>query len=416
MKQKNGNTLALVTEPLTEMVCSKCKGLLEVSDMAPLTPFDCPLCGESLTVRCMLDHFLIKRKLGGGCATKVFEAKDRKLERTVAIKIMRHEQATNELFAAAFLAEARVAAQISSSNVVRIYSVGKIGNIPYIVMEMVDGGSLERVLKEKKQAQDTWLLKVALARGLEDANRIDLLHQNLKPANILFNRQGTAKVSNFGLARLTRGEKTASRSILGTPYYLPPERIQQHEEDCRSDMYSLGATMYHVLTGQPPFDGNTPLDVVLARLKVMAPSVRNLRPDVSETTAKIVTRLLEVDPDQRYPQYQMLTSDLEQHLRKMEENIPAARGGGKTTVRRLGDRMTQTGKAVRNTNLGKAGAKSTAMGYTTLQRRGRQSSGAKTVWMTIVILAILGVLGYYLFDAGQKEKQRETGTVSRAAQ
>ena len=148
------------------------------------------------------------------------------------------------------------------------------------------------------------------------------MHGDIKPANILFGKNGEAKVVDFGLASFIGQKETQSGEIWGTPYYIAPEKAKGKPADFRSDIYSLGGTLFHVLTGCPPFDGDTPLDVVLARLNNPAPNILEYRPDLTEETAAMIARTLEVEPSMRHPSYLALLAD-------MRAALEAANKGGR---------------------------------------------------------------------------------------
>ncbi len=316
------DTLALLTEPEARMQCHACQSVLDVSLMPPMSLFDCPVCSQELHAQCRLEAFRLLHPLGEGGMAIVFEALDIMLERHVAIKIMRHEISHESKFIDQFIREARSAARIQSQNIVQILSVGEKNHRIYLVMELVRGGKLDRLVKEGRPLEEVRVLSIALdvARGLQAAQEINIIHGDVKPENILFDNHGVAKISDFGLARFaSKKRKLKPDEVWGTPNYIAPEKARDHTEDFRSDIYSLGATLFYAFTGRPPFTGNSPVDVVRARLTDPTPDVRDFRPDLFKSTADVVARMLEAKPSLRYPNYRSLIGDLEtvlDHVRK----------------------------------------------------------------------------------------------------
>jgi serine/threonine protein kinase len=246
----------------------------------------------------------------------VYRALDQSLGRYVAIKVMRKALGDDKHFVENFFREARAAAALNHRNVVQIYSCGEEKGQPYIVMELVGGGRLDAIIAEGNPMDEVRAVEIGvdIAEGLKAANDVGLIHGDVKPANILFDNQGTAKVVDFGLARFVTWQQD-NTEIWGTPYYIAPEKARGQKVDHRSDIYSLGATLYHVLGAKPPFDGKTATDVVLARLKNPAIGLRVIRPSLQPETADVIARMLEADPFMRYPTYASLLADMREALR-----------------------------------------------------------------------------------------------------
>lgn len=286
---------------------------MDIRDTEPFSIVQCPHCGTQQTVPKKLGDFLLLRFIGKGGMGAVFQGYDTRLGRQVAIKVLGKVLGDDPAAMDNFLREARAAAQINSPYVVQIFQVGEERNKPFIVMELINGGQLDKLI-EKQPLSELRALEVChdAALGLQSAQEIGLFHGDIKPENILFDQHQTAKIADFGLAQfLQRGQKSKPGEIWGTPYYIAPEKARKQQEDYRSDIYSLGATLFHALTGQPPFEGDSAADVVLARLKNYAPSIRDINPSLHDATAKLVARMLEPDPSMRYPNYTSLLSDLD---------------------------------------------------------------------------------------------------------
>lgn len=300
-----------IAQPVQTIACRKCAQHIDVSGQEFFSVIACPACQARQTVPAQLGHFLLFDVLGRGGMAAVYRAFDRTLSRQVAIKVMRRELGEDPKFIQDFLREARAAAQLNHPNIVQIYAVGEEGGQPYIVMELLDGGRLDEMIAKKGPLDQNFVLKTALdvAEGLSAATALGLVHGDIKPANILYDRAGTAKVADFGLARFQQ-RPAQKGEVWGTPYYIAPEKVRGQKEDHRSDIYSLGATLFHALTAKAPFEGETAGDVVMARLKTPPPKLEEARPDVHPATAALIARMLEPDPALRYPTYSSLLGDI----------------------------------------------------------------------------------------------------------
>jgi len=308
--------LDVEAERVDRIVCRKCGRHLDVSVLQPFTTVKCPKCGTENYVPMKLGNFILLQILGRGGMGTVYRALDQSLGRYVAIKVMRRALGDDRQFVENFMREARAAAALNHPNVVQIYSCDEEHGQPYIVMELVDGGRLDAMIADGNPMDEVRALEIGIdvAEGLKAANEIGLIHGDIKPANILFDAHGTAKVVDFGLARFVNWEQDV-HEIWGTPYYIAPEKARGQRVDHRSDIYSLGATLYHALGAKPPFDGKTATDVVLARLKNPAIGLRVIRPTLQPETADVIGRMLEADPFMRYPTYASLLADLREALR-----------------------------------------------------------------------------------------------------
>ncbi len=307
-------------DKLDSFTCGKCKNAVPLTGVAPLTMIACPHCKAQLRVPAKLSNLLLLDVVGTGSAGVVYKALDQTLHRQVAVKILRQDESTDaRQIVEATLAEARALAAINHANVVHVHSIGMRHNQPYIVMELLlGGGKLNVMLKEGWTADEKRALEIGIdvAEGLRAAFAAGLLHRDVKPGNILFNDQGTAKLLDFSVIQASSdGEKM----IVGTPYYISPEGALGEPLDFRSDMYSLGATLYHLITGQPVFNGESQKEIIRARLKAPAPDIRRLKPNVTASTAAAIARLLSTDPSDRHDSYDELILDLRECLRSAAE-------------------------------------------------------------------------------------------------
>ncbi|MDZ4197675.1 MAG: serine/threonine-protein kinase, partial [Kiritimatiellia bacterium] len=313
MTAKKADDLILsLAERVNKLACSQCGEVLQVADLEMLSETVCPSCQTRQPVPAKLKKFLLLEVLGTGGMASVYRAYDQSLGRMVAIKVMRREMGEDPTFVENFLREARSAAQLNHRNVVSIFTVDEVRGQPFIVMELLDGGRLDEMITQGQPIPEKRVLEIAhdVAEGLQAASQIGLIHGDVKPANILFNRAGQAKVADFGIARF-QARKLSKGEIWGTPYYIAPEKVQGNKEDLRSDIYSLGGTLFHALSLLPPYDGPTATDVVLARLQRPPPNLNDLRSDLHPETVALISRMLEQDPFRRYPNYASLMSDLD---------------------------------------------------------------------------------------------------------
>ena len=323
----------ILLERFEAVTCSRCHAVVDTSAAEPFSTVACANCGTAMKVPARFANFILLDQLGKGGMGAVYKAYDETLGRTVALKVMQQSIGRDRAFVDQFLQEARALAAINHPNIVQIYSYGEENGQPYIVMELVDGGRLDKVHKEHPVLDEVQVLKWALEiiGGLQAADAAGMTHGDIKPANILFDKRGAAKVSDFGLARLN-GEKPKPGEIWGTPYYVAPEVVRGQAPSAGSDIYSLGGTLYHLLTGQPPFNGPTVTETVLERFRHAARGPQELNPRLSGKTAAIVSRMLEVDPMRRYPTYESLAKDVAGALAAEEERRsgggPGAKKGG----------------------------------------------------------------------------------------
>jgi serine/threonine protein kinase len=314
----------ILTDRVDRLACHKCRTKIDVSRHEPFTTIECPECHVQTPIPAALGPFLLFKELGKGAMGAVYQAFDSTLKRHVAIKVMHRSLGQDAKFVNQFLGEARALAALNQQNVVQIYSCGQEKGQPYIVMELVPGGRVDKLMAKDGPLDEELALKVGIdvALGLKAAQEIGLTHGDIKPENILFGKSGAAKVVDFGLANLARGESKPGE-IWGTPYYIAPEKARGKEGNHQADIYSLGATLFHALTGHPPFEAATPLDVVMARLKSPAPDVRTLRPDLGPATAAAIARMLEMEPVRRYPNYDSILSDLRKALEATQQKQAA---------------------------------------------------------------------------------------------
>jgi serine/threonine protein kinase len=325
----------ILTDPVDRVSCPKCAHKSDVQGLPSFSSLVCANCGQSLTVPVRLGHFLLLKIIGMGGMGGVYQAHDEVLNRQVAIKVMRKSLGDNAVFSETFLREAQAAARINHPNIVQIHAFGMEKGQPYIVMELVLGGGMEKLMAGGAPLDQGLVMGIGkqVAEGLRHASDEGMVHGDVKPENILLFEGKVAKLVDFGLASVSG---TASNEIWGTPYYIAPEKVRRQKTDHRSDIYSLGGTLYHAMAGRPPFDGADANAVVRARFSETLKPLIEVRPDIDPEVSAIITRMLQVEPGRRYPTYGSLLSDIRRvldRLRPVEAPTPTGR---KIVLRRKG--------------------------------------------------------------------------------
>lgn len=257
----------------------------------------------------------IQRKLGEGGMGAVYLAQHAGLNKAVALKILPKAFAGNPDFIARFQREARLAARLDHPNVVQVFDVGEAEGLHYITMQYVEGKGLDVLLKERGALSTNEALSITkrIALALESARRLGIIHRDIKPANILLSKDGIVKVADFGLAkdREAQGSISESGQIVGTPHYMSPEQAEGKAVDHRGDIYSLGATLYHMLSGKRPFDGPTPLSVVVKAIHDVPAPLRSIDPRIPAAVATLVERMMAKDPARRPQTGEALAADID---------------------------------------------------------------------------------------------------------
>ncbi len=302
--------------------CPNCAALVDIRDEEPLAKFHCPICGTAMRASRQFNHFSIVEHLGTGGMGAVYKALDRNLNRMVALKLLRKELSADDNYIAKLEEEARITASINHPYVVKVFSFGSDHGQYYIAMELVDKGTLDDLMQLQTRVAEAQVLSVGLqvASGLNAAQERGLIHRDVKPGNILFADAHTAKITDFGLALLAEHEAESRGEIWGTPYYIAPEKLNNEPEDFRSDIYSLGGTLFHAVAGRPPFEAESASLVALKHLKSRAVSLQAFAPDVSSETAYVINRMLHKDPNQRYASYGELLDHFKYAIDTLNQN------------------------------------------------------------------------------------------------
>jgi eukaryotic-like serine/threonine-protein kinase len=274
----------------------------------------------STTVGQAFGNYQLERELGQGGMGTVYLAQDSGLHRQVALKILRSDLGDDPSFAKKFLEEVEVTASLAHPNIIRVFTLGEQDGRLYLVMEHLDQPSLENRMENQAKVSERDVLEIGLgiASALQFAHEeTGLIHRDIKPGNILFGRGNIPKLADFGLAAGARSAQGQQDEIWGTPYYVSPERLLREPEDIRSDIYSLGATLFHAIAGRPPFEAETAEEVAKRHISDRPPPLRSLCPEAQEQTVITLDKCLAKKTDNRWASYTELISQLADALRRL---------------------------------------------------------------------------------------------------
>ncbi|MDO4323440.1 MAG: Stk1 family PASTA domain-containing Ser/Thr kinase [Lachnospiraceae bacterium] len=261
------------------------------------------------------NRYEIMSRIGSGGMADVYKAKDHKLNRFVAVKVLKKEFREDKVFISKFRVEAQSAAGLAHANIVNIYDVGEEAGIYYIVMELVEGITLKEYIKNKGHlsVREATSIALQISAGLEAAHNNGIIHRDVKPQNIIISTDGKVKVADFGIARAST-TNTINSGVMGSVHYSSPEQSRGGYSDEKSDIYSLGITMYEMLTGRVPFDGDTAVAVAIQHLQEEVHGPKELVPDIPYSTNQIVLKCTQKSPDRRYSNMAELIRDLRESL------------------------------------------------------------------------------------------------------
>ncbi len=308
--------------------CSSCLALLDVSLCMPLVWSGCPICGAEFQVMREFHHFEMRERLAVGGMGAVYLAFDRSLSRELAVKVLSADCKLLPGYLERLEQEAQMTALVTHPNVVKVFSAGMHNGLYYVSMELIRLGTVAKFLEGPVRLSEARVLGFAeqAALGLQAAYQRGLLHRDVKPANLMLGDEKTVKVVDFGLAKPVRdaARVNGEEDVLGTPFYVAPEKVLRRGEDVRSDIYSLGATIYHILAGVPVFDCESVLEIMQAHVSTPAPSVLTRNHGVSLPTARMIARMLQKDPELRQGDYLELLVDIRVARMRLEEGNAAA--------------------------------------------------------------------------------------------
>lgn len=278
----------------------------------------------NLEGRLIGNRYEILEKIGNGGMATVYKARCHVLNRNVAVKVLKEEFTTDAEFVKRFNIEAQAAASLSHSNIVSIYDVGNEGEIHYIVMELVQGKTLKEIITDDGILPWKWTVNIAIqiASALEVAHRNNIVHRDIKPHNIIITENGTAKVTDFGIAKaVSNSTITSFGATIGSVHYFSPEHARGGYTDAKSDLYSLGVVMYEMLTGKVPFDADTPVSVALKHIQEVAPEPKKLNPTIPESVNKIIIKAMQKDANLRYSSATEMLVDLREAVKNPNGNF-----------------------------------------------------------------------------------------------
>jgi eukaryotic-like serine/threonine-protein kinase len=293
--------------------CGRCRAKNFIpGDLKPFATIPCCKCGHPIMIPVMMRQFELRSIIASGGMGTVFRAYDVKLERNVALKMLKREMAEDMEVMKSFYREARAGASLNHTNIIHIYTFDEFEGQPYLVMELADHGSLDSWIERDGRVPELNVLDVGIkiASALSAALKHGLLHRDIKPANILYNADGEPKLVDFGLAENADEQAGANDTVWGTPEYVAPEKIQREPETFLSDMYSLAGTCYHALTGRTPFVTENIDDMVMAHVnQALVPPAQLV--EVTDLTNEAIVKALAKDPKERFRSYEEMILALE---------------------------------------------------------------------------------------------------------
>lgn len=268
------------------------------------------------------DRYEILDQVGSGGMSDVYKAKDHKLNRFVAVKVLKKEYSNDKNFVTKFRVEAQSAAGLAHPNIVNVYDVGEEEGIHYIVMELVEGITLKNYIQKKGKlsVKEAISIAIQMSIGIEAAHNNHIIHRDIKPQNIMISRDGKVKVTDFGIARAASSHTIAS-SVMGSVHYTSPEQARGGYSDEKSDIYSLGITMYEMLTGKVPFDGENTVAIAIQHIQDEMVSPRVYSPDIPISIEQIIFKCTQKSADRRYQNMADVIADLKQSLVNPDEDF-----------------------------------------------------------------------------------------------
>ncbi len=261
------------------------------------------------------DRYEILEKIGTGGMSDVYKAKCHKLNRFVAVKVLKQEFSENANFVSKFRIEAQAAAGLMHPNIVNVYDVGEENGIYYIVMELVEGITLKKYIEKKARLsyKEAVSIAIQISMGIEAAHKNHIIHRDIKPQNIIISKEGKVKVTDFGIAKAATSN-TITSNVMGSVHYTSPEQARGGFSDEKSDIYSLGITMFEMLTGRVPFNGETTVAIAIKQIQEELPHISDFVTDVPTSVEGIVVKCCQKSPDRRYQAMEELIRDLKQSL------------------------------------------------------------------------------------------------------
>ncbi len=272
----------------------------------------------------LLDNrYEILQVIGTGGMAVVYKALCHRLNRHVAVKILKDEYAKDEEFRNRFHAESHAVAMLSHPNIVAVYDVSRSNSIEYIVMELIDGMTLKQYMERRGalSQKEAVHFVAQILKALSHAHSKGIIHRDIKPHNIMLLRDSTVRVADFGIARLESSQRTVTREAFGSVHYISPEQAKGSHIDCRADIYSTGVVLYEMLTGRLPYEGDTPVSVAIQHINSLPLSPREINPEIPEALEKITMKAMAPSVSKRYASTEDMLKDLEEFRKNPQVNI-----------------------------------------------------------------------------------------------
>ena len=343
----------------------------------------------------LLDHrYEILEVIGTGGMAVVYKARCHRLNRLVAIKILKDELSEDAEFRRRFHAESQAVAMLSHPNIVNVYDVSHSDNVDYIVMELIDGITLKQYMEQKGVLnwREALHFSTQIAKALEHAHSRGIIHRDIKPHNIMVLKDGSVKVADFGIARVSSAQSTLTREALGSVHYISPEQAKGGRIDYRSDLYSLGVVMYEMLTGHPPYDGETPVSVAIQHINAKAIPPRVLNPQIPEGLEQITMHAMAADLEDRYESATQMLQDLDEFRKNPAITF---RFDGEPETPRPQERAGQPRSAAERAVRGKS---DTARRRPVQPQKKRKGNAVALITDFIVIALALAGIGFFLYS------------------
>ena len=270
------------------------------------------------------NRYEILSRVGAGGMSDVYKALDHKLNRTIAIKVLKEEYSADPAFVSKFKIEAQSAAGLTHPNIVQVYDVVDEGELHYIVMELVEGVTLKNFIKAKVMLanREATGISLQIAQGIEAAHQLGIVHRDIKPQNIILSSDGKVKVADFGIAKAA-SQQTLMSEAMGSVHYIAPEQAKGEMTDTRGDIYSLGITMFEMVTGRLPFEGDNTVSVAIAHVEKPMPLPSAYNPSVSRALEFIILKCTQKRPERRYQSISETITDLRRAMIDPDADLSA---------------------------------------------------------------------------------------------
>jgi len=295
---------------------------------------------KSETINIEVPGYTIMEKIGAGGMGTVYKARQLSMDRVVAMKVLNERYSSNSEFVDRFIREARAAGRLNHPNVIHVHDISKANGRHYFSMEFVDGASIKDLMRVEKRVPFKKTLDIILqcAKALEFAHENQIVHRDVKPDNIMLTKEGIVKIADLGIAKTFEEAAPSAkedRRVMGTPHYMAPEQALGKPIDHRVDIYSLGATMYHMLTGSTPFNGNTAHEILKAHIQESLPPIQDISSDTPDPVCFIVERMMAKLPEKRYASMSKVIEDVERVQQNVAAGIERLNVGESTIMRAM---------------------------------------------------------------------------------